>query len=238
MLRWGMPRTFVFVLCGALGVAVPSCALLTDFDGLGGGSTTATAAGGAGGGGTSSGGGGVGGTGLGGQGGVGGTATGGGAQGGGAQGGVGGVGGQAGSGCVPEADYSGLVLNELAPDGSPEDWIELTNLGSTSLSLCGVLLTQDYNGSVVPIGGDRHTFTDETIAAGEYLLLARYDDFLFGLDKDLAERITLFAPNEVVLDDTTYGGAPYNPNQSWARDPDGTGAFAKTNQITPGAANP
>ncbi|MBW2528110.1 MAG: lamin tail domain-containing protein [Deltaproteobacteria bacterium] len=234
-----MPRIVAMVLGSALGFVAASCALLTDFDGLGGGTAAPTAAGGSGGGGTSPGGGGTGGTVVGGSGGAGATTTGVGAGGGnGGFGGVGGVGGQAGSGCEPESDYSGLVLNELAPDGSQEDWIELTNIGSTSLSLCGVLLTQDYNGSVVPLGGDRHTFTDETIAVGEYLVLERYTDFLFGMDKDLPERITLFTPDESVIDDTTYGDTPYNPNQSWARSPDGTGAFAKTNQTTRGAANP
>jgi hypothetical protein len=147
--------------------------------------------------------------------------------------------GMAGSG-GNTVDYQSLKINELAPSGVPDDWIELKNLGTVPISLAGVIVAQKYDGTTIPAGADRYTFGDVTIDPGGYVLIAKTKDFVFGLGKDSPERVSLFSPNGDLLDDTTYEASiadPFTSTQSWARLPDGTGMFARSNQATPEASN-
>jgi hypothetical protein len=175
------------------------------------------------------------------------TGSGGAGSGGGGAGGevtVGG-GGQGGGGgnnlCPPpNVDYSGLVLNEIAPKGFPEDWIELYNNGSETIPLCAVFIGQDYDGITPPGAGDRYTFGPGELAAGQYKVIHGVSDFSFGLSKDTPERVTLFAPDGVVLDDTAWTASvptQYTESDTWARIPNGTGAFKRVASPTQGAAN-
>lgn len=159
----------------------------------------------------------------------------------GAGGSGGGDGGTGGSGCAPPgATYVGLVLNELAPKGLPDDWIELRNNGPAPIALCGVMVTQDYDDITIPSGPDRFTFGEISLAPGKYLVIATGPELPYGLAKDAPERITLFSPDGTILDETSWMATvvtEFTPYESWARIPDGTGAFTRGNNPTKGTSN-
>lgn len=155
---------------------------------------------------------------------------------------LGGSGGGGGAGCAPgDVDYSPLKMNELAPKGVPDDWIELRNTGAVAIPLCGVMVTQDYDDLVVPDGPDRFTFYgDAYLGPGKLVVIAELTEFPFGLSKDGSERITLFAPDGTVLDDTSWlvdSSTEFTSSESWARIPDGIGPFKRSNNPTKGTSN-
>lgn len=229
-MRWSFLR---LALPAALVASPASCYFLSNFDDLGSASATTTSGSGSGGSraattdssstaGSS----------------VAGTVGSGGAGSGSATGTGTGTGGKA---CPPPgATYAGLVMNELAPKGLPDDWIELRNNGSVAVPLCAVMLTQNYDGITVPSGPDRFTFGDVYLAPGKYLVVASVAELPYGLAKDAPERITLFAPDGTVLDDTAWVVSPANAFtslESWARIPDGTGPFKRISNPTKGTSN-
>ena len=140
----------------------------------------------------------------------------------------------------PGASYAGLVMNELAPKGLPADWIELRNNGPVAVPLCGVMVTQNYDDITVPSGPDRFTFCAVYLAPGKYLVIAAVSELPFGLSKDAPERISLFAPDGKLLDDTSWMASPateFTSLESWARIPDGTGPFKRVENPTKGTSN-
>ncbi len=149
--------------------------------------------------------------------------------------------GGGGAACPPPgADYTGLVMNEMAPKGVPDDWIELRNNGLAAIPLCGVILAQSYDDVTVPEGSNRFTFGDVSLAPGEYLVVASGPELPYGLSKDAPERITLFTPAGQVLDDTAWVATPateFTALESWARIPDGTGPWKRVENPTKGTAN-
>lgn len=141
---------------------------------------------------------------------------------------------------APDAGYVGLVMNEVAPKGIPDDWIELRNTGTTALPLCGVMITQDYDDITVPDAADRFTFGDVWIGPGKYLVVAYGAELPFGISKDTPERFTLFAPDGALLDDTSFEASPdtaFTAYESWGRIPDGTGPFQRIDNPTKGTSN-
>ncbi len=153
--------------------------------------------------------------------------------------GGGGAGGQ--SMCPPPGvDYSGLVLNEMAPKGVPEDWIELRNNSAWTIPLCAAFITQGYDGITPPGGDDRYTFGEVSLEAGQYLVIHSPTDFPFGLAKDEPERITLFAPDGTVIDNTNYVAdltSEFTSADSWARIPDASGPWERSVMPTKGTEN-
>ncbi len=166
----------------------------------------------------------------------GGAAGGGGAPAGG--GGAGAGGAQAGGGGAGPA--SSVVLNEVAPDGQPEDWIELTNTGAAQVDISGWYFTDDDPTHIYsfPAG--------TTLAPGAYLVVQRWDgaggaapdtQFDFGINNE-EDAVSLYDPADVLIDSTTWTVAPpgiEDPN-GWARIPDGTGTFSIVS-ATQGASN-
>jgi len=156
-------------------------------------------------------------------------------------GGIGGSGGEEQPCPPPGIDYGPLKINEVHARGIPDDWIELKNTGSTAIPLCAVFITQSYNGVSPPTGDDRYTFNEVTLGAGGYLVVTTGvlpTDLPFGLDKDIGERVTLWAPDASILDDTTYPAPPeWQVTESWGREPDGTGSFVKSCSPTKNAEN-
>ena len=105
---------------------------------------------------------------------------------------------------------------------------------------CAVFITQGYDGLNPPGGGDRFTFGLLTIGAGQYLVIQQTVDFPYGLAKDQPERITLFAPDSTVLDDTAWNVSAANEFQateSWARIPDAAGPFVRRSSPPKGDEN-
>jgi hypothetical protein len=142
--------------------------------------------------------------------------------------------------CNPtDVDYESLLINEIAPDGDPLDWIELANASAEPIWLCNVFITQHYNGGAPPSGADRYTFGDVYIQPMQRLVIQTQVDFLFGLDKDESERITLFDPAGGMIDDSQWtadASTAFSEAESWARVPDITGDFVRTSP-TKGVAN-
>jgi len=121
-----------------------------------------------------------------------------------------------------------VKINEVESDGgTPGDWIELVNNGTTAVDLSGYVLRDN---------SDSHTFTIPTgssIAAGGYL--TEDVDVSGGFGLGAADSARLFAPDGTTLIDsytwTTHATTTYG------RCPNGTGDFATTAAATKNAPN-
>ncbi len=72
-----------------------------------------------------------------------------------------------------------LFINEIDPDGTPEDKIELYNAGTSDINLNGFRL---FDGGGIA-DDDVTTFGDVIVPAGGYLVLEGAVDFMFGISK-------------------------------------------------------
>ncbi|HCB04290.1 MAG TPA: lamin tail domain-containing protein [Nocardioides sp.] len=128
--------------------------------------------------------------------------------------------------CTPPPPTS-VKLNELESDGgTPGDWVELKNTGSSPVDISGLKLKD---------GDDTHAFftvpAATTLAAGAYYVADV--DPIFGLGS--ADSIRLFAiDGTTVLDSYTWAA---HATTSYGRCPDGTGSFITTQVVTRGALN-
>jgi hypothetical protein len=158
------------------------------------------------------------------------------AQGGTGQQAQGGTGQQAQGGAGPAT--GAVAINEIDPNGSPADWVELVNLGSAAVDLQGWSVTQGYDDAVMPTGNDAAALPPgSVIQPGGHLVVFTSNDLdagsfpgAFGISKSKAERISLFDPAGSLVDDTTTDGskdAPFSDGTTWARVPDGTGPFGR-----------
>jgi hypothetical protein len=120
-------------------------------------------------------------------------------------------------------------------DGEFPDWIELVNLTASAIDLGGATLTDDLGdpakhvlpaGLILPANGYLILWADDL---GE-----RDDAAPFKLAAD-GESVGVYSPEGDAWDSLDYG--PQTTDVSWARSPDGTGAFAPDATPTPGAAN-
>ncbi len=126
--------------------------------------------------------------------------------------------------CSPAS--AAVRINEIESNGgTPGDWVELYNPGST---------TADLSGFIVRDNDDSHTYTipaGTTLAPGAFLVIeeAALDYGLGG-----ADAVRLFSPTGTIVDSYTWTThAPI----TYGRCPDGTGEFAATTASTKGAAN-
>ncbi|MDP6942803.1 MAG: lamin tail domain-containing protein [Myxococcota bacterium] len=137
---------------------------------------------------------------------------------------------------TPDADDPGpswpnVVINEIAADGAPEDWIELLNRSDETVDLGGWTLTDDDPEHV-------HAFADgHTLGAGAYLLLLRDDagGFAFGLGG--SDAVNLRAPDDTLVDSTEWVGGQSPKEHAWGRIPNGSGDFMTLETPTPGGPN-
>ena len=143
--------------------------------------------------------------------------------------------GTGGAECEPQG-YQDLRLNELAPEGEP-DWIEIKNCGAEPIELCGVMLVEEFNGTM-PSAASSYVLEDGILQPGDFLMLARYEHFQFGLSKDNDQRFSLVTPTLALIDEAAWPESvlPFAPGETWSRTQDCTGAFAKT-APTPGSSN-
>ena len=161
---------------------------------------------------------------------------------------VDGGGGAGGDGGVPDgppvSDARTLVINELCADddgfqidelGQADDWIEIANTGPAPVSLAGWTLDQGNPTS------RRHALPALILAAGKTVLLwadgtpeqgARHLDFKLSAK---GAKITLRAPDDVVVDDVAYPAL--TTNQAYARFPDGSATWHACRYATPGSIN-
>jgi hypothetical protein len=127
-----------------------------------------------------------------------------------------------------------LVINEVESNGgTPGDWVELLNTGSSPADIGGYVVrdNDDTHSFVIPAG--------TAIAAGGFYV-ADVDTVAtvggsatFGLGS--ADSARLFAPDGTTLLDSYSWTA--HAATTYGRCPDGTGAFATTASSTRGAAN-
>ncbi|MFT3697614.1 MAG: lamin tail domain-containing protein [Kofleriaceae bacterium] len=137
-----------------------------------------------------------------------------------------------------------LFVNEVMPSnttacadpfGEYDDWIELYNSSSADLDLTGYYVSDDPTqpmreqlqaGVTVPAGGFKLLWADEQVQGVDHLqfkLEAKGESFLIS------------APDGTLIDTITFGAA--TTDVSFARLPDGTGAFADCPHSTCGASN-
>lgn len=121
-----------------------------------------------------------------------------------------------------------IKINEIeSSGGTPGDWVELLNTGTTSVDVGGFVFKDSDDTHIAPIA------LGTTIAAGAYLVLNENVDFTFGLGQPDSAR--LYAADGTTLIDsyawTTHATTTYG------RCPNGTGDLTTTQVPTKGALN-
>ncbi len=139
---------------------------------------------------------------------------------------------------------SKLFINEVQPSnkdtitdekGEADDWIEIVNLGENPVDMRGFTLA-DSSGTAQVISGA------VVISAGAFQLFWADDSpgqganhLGFKLGAKAGDKVILKDGNGKTVDEVTFGAAV--GHESYARFPDGTGAFAWCGSPTPGASN-
>ena len=126
------------------------------------------------------------------------------------------------------APTAGIVINEVESNGgTPVDWVELKNTGTTSVDVSGYILRDNKDTDAVAIAAGT------TIAPGGYLAVDV--DITGGYGLGAADNARLFLPDGTTLVDsytwTVHAATTYG------RCADGTGDFTTTQFSTKGAAN-
>jgi len=127
--------------------------------------------------------------------------------------------------CAP-APVTTVHVNEVESNGgTPGDWVELINTGSTPVDISGwSVLDNDDTHTRVPFA------TGTTIAAGGYLVV---EEATFGFGLGGADSVRLFDASGAVYE--TYSWTAH-ASSTYGRCPNGTGAFTSTTS-TKGAPN-
>lgn len=143
-----------------------------------------------------------------------------------------------------DVDYTGVVLNEVCGNdgtsGGQEDWVEIYNTNSATVSLNGVRLVKvDEDG----LSEVLCTFAAGTAIGGRsYLVKLKGVDFSAGISNSKSVAIVLQAPSGKEIDrmdkDAEFGGdAGHAIGGSYSRIPDVTGEWTIVAEATKGAAN-
>ncbi|ROQ41531.1 lamin tail-like protein [Frondihabitans sp. PhB188] len=128
---------------------------------------------------------------------------------------------------------SPVSINEVESNGgSPDDWVELTNIGASTVDISGYVFkdSDDTHSYVIPAG--------TTVAAGGFTVLdtttaSTPDGFDFGLGGADSARLFL-ADGSTLVDSSSWTS---HAGTTYGRNPDGTGDFEQTSEATKGAAN-
>jgi hypothetical protein len=119
-----------------------------------------------------------------------------------------------------------IKINEIESNGgTPGDWVELFNAGSTAADLSGWVFkdNDDTHNHAIPAG--------TIVAAGGYYLL---EEAAFGFGLGAADSARIYTPNAAVLVDSNSWTA--HATITYGRCPNGSGPFVQTSS-TKGAAN-
>jgi hypothetical protein len=131
------------------------------------------------------------------------------------------------------SDNEGAVLDDL---GQPSDWFEIFNPGDAAVDLAGFTVSDDWTvparhalpaGTVIPAGGFLVLWADgsaEPEGAHVPFRLASG-----------GEAVGLFTPEGAVVDWVEF--PPLQPDEAWARLPDGADEWMVVARGTPGATN-
>ena len=119
-----------------------------------------------------------------------------------------------------------VKINEVESNGgTPGDWIELFNAGTTTANLSSFLVkdNDDTRTTRLPVG--------TTIAPGAFLII---EETTLGFGLGAADAARLFDSTGVLIDSYSWTA---HATTTYGRCPDGTGEFASTTVSTKGAAN-
>ena len=137
---------------------------------------------------------------------------------------------------APEAGLevdAGLVINEVAAQGDPLDWVELYNAADADLALADFVIADDLKDA-----GKRVPFpADLVIPAGRYLRVEMDKDGWpgFALGKD--EELGVWTAGGALAAAVDWDEGQADAGTSFARLPDVTGDFQTIGAPTPGAPN-
>ena len=137
---------------------------------------------------------------------------------------------------APEAGLeidAGLVINEVAAQGDPLDWVELYNAADADLALADFVIADDLKDA-----GKRVPFpADLVIPAGGYLRVELDKDGWpgFALGKD--EEIGVWTAGGALTASVDWAEGQADAGTSFARVPDADGEFRTVSTPTPGAPN-
>ncbi|MFF0738886.1 lamin tail domain-containing protein [Streptomyces sp. NPDC004111] len=118
-----------------------------------------------------------------------------------------------------------IRINEVVTTGDVNDSIELFNKGTAAIDVSGWILRDDDNSHTYKIA------SGTTLAAGGYRALDVHDKFGLGS----ADKARLYLADGKTLVDSFSWSKHSDP--SWARCPDGTGAFKQAVTVTLGGPN-
>lgn len=146
---------------------------------------------------------------------------------------------------VSDGDYTGVVLNEIcggAADNKDDDWVEIYNMSDVTVDLTGVQLMKIDEDNLSEILCTLLTGTQ--IVPRGYLVVSKQSGaFSAGISNSKKVSIVLITPSgENEIDrfdrDAAVGeGQSHELGGSYARIPDGTGAWTIVARSTQGAAN-
>ena len=131
------------------------------------------------------------------------------------------------------AAQTGLVINEIAAQGEPLDWVELYNAADSHVALANFVVADDLTDA-----GKRIPFPpDLTIAPGAYLRVEMDKDGWpgFALGKD--EEFGIWTLDGALVGEVDWSEGQADAGTSFARLPDVTGDFRTVPTPTPGAPN-
>ena len=128
--------------------------------------------------------------------------------------------------CGQVSPYAHLKINEVESNGgTPGDWVELVNTGTSPVEVTGLIFKDNNNSNSYTIGNAQ-------IPAGGFLVLDEAD---FGFGLGAGDSARLFSADGVtVIDEYSWGS---HAAVTYARCPDGIGAFVDAVSATKGAAN-
>jgi cysteine-rich repeat protein len=132
---------------------------------------------------------------------------------------------------ITPISYDGLVINEVAPAGDPNDWIELYNSTTQAIDLSTLRISDriDREGALLPAGA--------SVAAGGYYLIYLSSDGYPGFQLGSDEEAALFAPDGTLIDAIDWAEGQSPAGTSFGRFPNGTGDLKTLDAPTPGYAN-
>ncbi|MFF1635133.1 lamin tail domain-containing protein [Leifsonia sp. NPDC058248] len=129
--------------------------------------------------------------------------------------------------CGLPATPPGVKINEVESNGgTPGDWVELINTGSTGVDLTGwSVLDNDDTHTAVPLPAG------STIAAGGYFVV---EEATLGFGLGAPDQARLFDASHTLVDSYSWTA---HAATTYGRCPNGSGAFTTTTSSTKGAAN-
>ena len=140
------------------------------------------------------------------------------------------------SSAEPEAAAAidiGLVINEIAAQGEPWDWLELYNASDSYLALANFVLADDLTDA-----SQRVPFpSDLVLPPGAYLQIALDKDGWPGFALGRDEELGIWTTEGTLVDSVDWNEGQADAGTSFARMPDGTGDFQTVSSPTPGARN-